>query len=274
MDYLNSYRKIVTKQNEETLLQILKDTGHWAKLRAINFTIIDDTILPYILTTVDYQESDSGYFAGVMIGISLEQSCIRTLDTTYSYKYFYLPLVAKPCAYPEIAKAYYSEEQAIRHELRHIADMLHWINDEPEYLDNVLRYSYEAATEETLQHSIDFEVKKIFRLEPQALQDDHESGEDMLIEPFIFGRYMKYRCTTQQEYLEIKLSDYVSDLKEMYVKNYPQKKGDIEHFFEKSVGQYGEHIFGESPYAALRHVRKDKIQKMLAYSIEAVKQSE
>ena len=274
MDYLNSYRKIVTKQHEETLLHILKDTGHWAKLRAINFTVIDDTPLPYILTTVDYQDSDMGYFAGVMIGITLEQSCIMALDTTYSYKNFYLPLIAKPCTYPDIAKAYYSEEQAIRHELMHVADMLCWINDEPEYLDNVLLYSYEAATEETLQDSIDFEVKKIFTLEPQALQDDYESGEDMLIEPFIFGRYMKYRCTTQQEYLEIKLSDYVSDLKDMYMKSYPQKRGDIEHFFDKSVGQHGGHIFGNSPYETLQHVRKDKIQKMLTYSIEAVKQGE
>ncbi len=273
MDYLSLYRKVVEKQNEDTLLHLLKETGHWEKLQAIDFEIIDDTTLPYILITVDYQEDVVGYFASAMIGISLEKSYILDIQSNYNKEYFYLPLIAKPQTYPEIAKKYYSEEHAIQHELMHISDILQWIENDPTYIENVLHYSYETATEDTLDKSIDFEVQKIFTLEPQAMGHDFDNGEDMIIEPFLFGLYMRYKCPTKTEYIEIKIADYMSNLKEMYVKNFSQKKEAIEHFFEESVGKYGKNVFGHDPYHTLQHVHKDKVDKMLTYSVETAMKS-
>lgn len=268
MDYLSIYRKVVQKQNEEALLHLFKETGHWDKLHAITLEIRDEMTLPYILITVDYQKEILGYFVGAMIGVTFDKACIRDIHPPYRDDYFYLPVIVIPQTYPDIAKEYYSEEHSIAHELIHIADILQWIDDEPTYIDHVLQYGHETVTEDTLGSSIDFEVQKIFKLEPRAMGNDFENGEDMIIEPFLFGVSMKYQCQTKTEYIEIKMADYITNLKEMYVKKFQHRKETIEHLFKESIEKYGKTIFGHTPYTTLQKVHTEKAVKMLEYSMK------
>ncbi len=266
MDYLSIYRKLVEKSNEEKVIAILKETGNWETLKALHLEIIENKTLSYIFITADYQHDVGGCYAAAMIGVYLEKRFITEIDEEYNHDYFYLPVIIKPDKLPEIAKKYYSEEIAVKHELIHVADMLQWINDDPEYIEKAIEYCYESATEENIEKSIDFEVKKIFRLEPQAMGNDFDSGEDMIIEPFLFGVYMKYTCKSRAEYIKIKVADYIINLQTMYEKNFSDKKKSVEQFFQKSVMKYGKKIFGNAPYNKLKKVKRDKVEKLLKFN--------
>jgi len=268
MDYIDIYRKIADKNNREKLITVFKDTGEWDKLKIVHLEIIEDGKLPYILVNVDYNEDFIGYFSSAMIGIFMEKAFAAEIDTNYDKEYFYLPVIAKPCQVPEIAKKYFSEEIAVQHELMHLSDILEWISKEPEYIENAIRYSYESATAENIDKSIDFEVRKIFALEPQAIGNDFSRGEDIIIVPFLFDIFLKYKCRTKTEYIQMKMSDYITDLREMYLKNFSDRKDSVEDFFRKSVEKYGKKIFGRFPYDELKNVNKEKTKKMLKGSME------
>ncbi|ETR70182.1 MAG: hypothetical protein OMM_08993, partial [Candidatus Magnetoglobus multicellularis str. Araruama] len=115
----------------------------------------------------------------------------------YENAYFYLPIIAKPNRIPEIAKKYYSEENAIKHELIHINDMLKWIEEDSAYIENSILYNQNAVTEDTVEKSIAFEIEKIFKLEPRAIEHDYENGENLIIQPFIDDQYLTYKCKTK-----------------------------------------------------------------------------
>jgi len=270
MNYKSIYRKFVEKSNEEKVIDILKETGNWETLNALHLEIIENKTLSYIFITADYKHDVGGCIAAAMIGVYVEKQFITEIDETYFHDYFYLPVIMKPAKLPEIAKQYYSEENAVKHELIHIADILQWIEDDPEYIEKAIEYCYESATEENIEKSIDFEVKKIFRLEPQAMKSDFDSGENMIIEPFLFGIYMKYTCKSRTEYIKIKIADYIINLKDMYEKNFSDKKEAVEHFFEKSVVRYGKKIFGNTPYGNLKKVKKDKVEKLLKSNMKSI----
>ena len=268
MDYIDIYRKIADKNNREKLITVFKDTGNWEKLKAVHLEIIEDAKLPYILVNIDYNEDFIGYFSSAMIGIFMEKAFVADIDRNYDREYFYLPVIAKPCQVPEMAKKYFSEENAVQHELMHLSDILEWIRKEPEYIENAIRYTHESATAENMDKSIDFEVRKIFALEPPAIGNDFDKGEDIIIQPFIFDIFLKYKCRTKTEYIQMKVSDYITDLREMYLKNFSDRKNAVEDFFRKSVEKYGKKIFGKFPYEELKKVNKEKINKLLKGSVE------
>ena len=265
-NYTAIYREIVQKRNEDTLIRVLKETGHWEKLKALDLKIIDDATLPYVLIGIDYAKDFIGYFSSAMIGINLDRDSVLELCDQYRYECFYLPVIVKPRKLPEIAKKYFSEENSIEHELMHVSDILRWISeDPPAYIEAFLNYGRESATEDTLDKSIDFEVRKIFVLEPQAIGHDFDNGEDMIIEPFLFAIVLEYRCSTKKEFIEMHLADYITELKHMYEEKFPRKKDEIERFFEESVGRYGKEEFGPDPYRSLQKTRKEKTGKLLSF---------
>ena len=266
MSYIDIYREIVQKRKKDTLIRVLKETGHWEKLKALDLEIIDDATLPYVLIGIDYAEDFIGYFSSAMIGMNLDRDCILELCDQYCYECFYLPVIVKPRKLPEIAKKYFSEENSIEHELMHVSDILRWIDeDPPAYIESFLNYGRESVTEDALDKGIDFEVRKIFLLEPQAIGHDFDNGEDMIIEPFFFGIFLEYRCSTKQEFIEMKTADYIVELKHMFEEKFPRKKDEIESFFEESVEKYGKEVFGTDPYRTLLKIRKEKTGKLLSF---------
>ena len=128
-----------------------------------------------------------------------------------------------------------------------------------------LNYGRESVTEDTLDKGIDFEVRKIFVLEPQAIGHDFDNGEDMIIEPFLFGIVLEYRCSTKKEFIEMHLADYIAELKHMYEEKFPGKTDEIERFFEESVGRYRKEAFGPDPYRSLLKTREERTGKLLSF---------
>ncbi len=267
MNYIGAYREIVRKRNEDTLIRVFKETGHWEKLKALDLEINDEAILPYVFSNVDYGEDFTGYFSSAMIGITLERDCILEMCGHYCYEYFYLPVIVKPRYISKLVKKYFSEEVSIGHELMHVSDILRWVGeDPPAYIEDVLNFGVESVSEDTLEKSVDFEIRKIFKLEPQAIGHDFDNGEDMIIEPFLFEIFLKYQCPTKKEFIKMKIANYVNELKRMYEKRFRGKENEIERFFEESVGKYGKNVFGPAPYQLFLKTREERKAKMLSLS--------
>ena len=197
----------------------------------------------------------------------MERDCILEMRGHYCYDSFYLPVIVKPRHISELAKKYFSEEVSIGHELMHVSDILRWAGeDPPAYIENVLNFGVESVSEDTLEKSVDFEIRKIFKLEPQAIGHDFDNGEDMIVEPFLFEIFLNYQCPKKKEFIRMKIADYVNELKRMYEKKFRRKEDEIERFFEESVGKYGKNVFGPSPYQSLLKKREERKVKMMGLS--------
>ncbi|KPA14036.1 SEC-C motif domain protein [Candidatus Magnetomorum sp. HK-1] len=268
MTYKEIYLQLIHKTNKEDLIRLFKETDNWERLNAINLKIIGDQELPYVLVTIDHQNDlRNGYFASVMIGLYIEKEFIIEIDSRFNNTYFYLPIIAKPNKIPEIAKQYYSEENAIKHELIHINDILKWIEEDPTYIENSIQYNQNAVTKDTVEKSIAFEIEKIFKLEPGAMELDYDNGENLIIQPFIGNKYLTYQCKTKKEYVKMKISEYLHPLKMAYIDKFPEKKDTIYSSYLKSLDQYGKKIFGNEPYKELERVITDLASKLIASNL-------
>jgi hypothetical protein len=271
MTYKDIYLKLIHKTNKENLIRLFKETDNWERLNAINLEIIDDHELPYILVTIDHQNDlREGYFASVMIGLYIEKEFIIEIDSSFNNTYFYLPIIAKPNKMPEIAKKYYSEENAIKHELIHINDILKWIEEDPTYIENAIQYNQNVVTKDTLEKSITFEIEKIFKLEPRAMELDYENGEDLIIQPFIGDNYLTYKCKAKEEYVKLKIAEYLLPLKKAYIDKFPEKKDTIDFIFLENLDQYGKKIFGNNPYSELEKVNSDLASKLISSNLDSL----
>ena len=89
MNYIDIYIRRFCKNGTKTrLIRVLKETGHWEKLKALDLEIIDDAMLPYALIGIDYAEDFIGYFSSAMIGMNLDRDSILELCDQYSYEWF------------------------------------------------------------------------------------------------------------------------------------------------------------------------------------------
>ena len=70
---------------------------------------------------------------------------------------------------------------------------------------------------------MDFELYKIFAMEPQAYRLEYEMGETW-IEVLHAGQHVRYHCATAQELVTMHLADYVATLERRYVEKFPGHK--------------------------------------------------
>ena len=275
MDYKNIYKAIVKKDNKDSLIDLFKETGNWEKLEALKLEIITNDNLPYTLVTVDSRAKHLGYFSSAMIGVYLDNELIMKFTEDYKEDYFYLPIIIKPKNVHPAGKDIITEKNSIQHELIHISDILDWIDEEPDYIERSLMYNLESAiesaTEKAFKKSIFLEIEKLFRLEPRAMAHDYDNGEDFVIQPLLNDIFIKYNCSTKEEYIQIKIADYITILKTNYCENFSNKEDFIENCFKKSIKKYGKDIFGEKPNKMIIKVNKHKDNQLLKEALKMVK---
>jgi hypothetical protein len=92
-------------------------------------------------------------------------------------------------------------------------DVLAWLEEDPEYVERALQFGLEHVKEEFLAQAMDFEIEKVFRLEPPALRNDYQAGETTIYEHAFLGLIKNYHCKSEEEFLEWQLRRYVFAVK-------------------------------------------------------------
>ena len=267
ISYKDFYNKIVKKNNGEKITAILKENHAWEYFKIKQIEIIQAVPYAYILIELDI----TGDFAAQFLGMFVE---IKKYFPGYNEDNFYLPAIAYPQEYYANMKPFINKELSLAHELLHLTDIIDMIENDSSYLEKIYKYGFENIKDAgELPESIDFEIWKNFQIEPRALENDFKNGEKLILAPFLFGMVMKYKCKTQEEYIQLKMSDYIFDLQDMYCERFKEEQDKIRGYFKDSINKHGHKIYGDKPYEKLSELKAGLTDKMLNYETRDLKRS-
>ncbi|MCB1160356.1 MAG: hypothetical protein KDK45_22830, partial [Leptospiraceae bacterium] len=221
--------------------------------------------MPYILFTSDFDYYHAAQYFGLIIDI-------RNIIKDYEQENFYLPVISFSDSHPEVIQNLINQEISIQHELIHIKDFFNILDKNPDYTGDLMRYGlFFEVKNEDLEKSIDFEVRKLFLIEPNGLTHDYNNNERLIYDQFM-GRLMKYSCSTLEEYLQMKMLTYIDEIKSLFKNKFKNENERIETEFEKSINKYGTGIFNDNPYQNYKSLKEGYSSKLLSYTISSMKE--
>lgn len=168
-----------------------------------------------------------------------------------------------PMYFPALSVTDPEQPRDVAHELQHLQDILALLDREPDYPDRARVLAIHNLEDMTLlAESIDFEVWKVFALEPAAHRLDFAGGLHAVELPVDLGRMFAYRCATEDEYIKLQMAGYVAMLLFAYLTRFPDYADVIGPSFIAAVDRHGGELFG--PDASLR------AQRLLSSRMEQV----
>lgn len=150
------------------------------------------------------------------------------------------------------------------HELLHLRDLLALIEKDPSYPVRALKVGIMSISEPCqIGKSVDFELFKIFAMEPQAYRLEFEMGETWIDVPCA-GKQLRYECATAEELVTMRLADYVGTLEERYIKKFPGYEATIKKAVRRGANHHGSEVFGDRAYERIQEVNTQTSWKVLA----------
>jgi hypothetical protein len=244
-----AYDALLSPSLRDRLLTTLVDEGILTLLKAHALRVVDADPVPYVRLEITAGE---GGLVAHCTGVWFD---VRPLVGPEGEEDYYFPVlgIAEGASAPTIA-----------HELRHLHDMLALIEKDPKYSVRALKHGINSISEPSqIGKSIDFELFKIFAMEPQAYRLEFEMGETWIDAP-CDGGMVRYRCATADEMITMRLADYVGTLEDKYIEKFPGYGAAIRKAVRRWTDHHGRAVFGERAYERVQHVNAQTNWKVLA----------
>jgi hypothetical protein len=246
------YMALLSRSLRDRLLATLKDEGILTLLHAHALRVVDATPVPYV--RLDITAGENGLVAHCT-GVWFD---VRPLVGPEGEADYYLPVLGAS----EVAST-----PTIAHELLHLHDLLALIEQDPSYSERALELSVNSVSEPSqIGKSIEFELFKIFAMEPQAYRLEYEMGETW-IDVSHAGQQVRYHCATAEELVTMRLADYIETLERRYVTKFPGYEATIRTAVRRSVNHHGREVFGSKAYERSQQVNARSSWKILAQLI-------
>ncbi len=250
MSHSELYYRLV---KEENLAELSRVVGEF--LPSIDYELVTVEIrreegFPYIYCQVVTEE----LFSAVMIGFFPD---ISSLIPEYKQPRYYLPIVAFCEEYEPHISRLIDKRLSIAHEVQHVKDMLELIRQYPDFPEKSYRYGFNSiSTVDELHESIDFEMFKLFHIEPAAMRHDYHAGDhSFLIALDGEGKeVVRYECDSMSEYVGMKINTYMLRLTGAYEEKFAAEDNiskRIEVEMNLALARYGKDIFGPDPVKGL-----------------------
>ncbi|MCP4137727.1 MAG: hypothetical protein GY754_42580 [bacterium] len=263
MNYEQLYYSIVKEENKETIIKILEEQRIIEQFEVQRVEIHSRNDFPYILFVLDTASGHAAQYLGLFVDI-------KPILPEYNKEWFYLPVICLWENLPNTIKDFVNIDNTIEHELLHVRSFLKIIQDDPAYPELTFKYGMNSNfPEEDLEKSISLVLEKLFIVEPPALTNDFEKGESFILDQFL-GRILQFKCETLEEYLQIKMKDYLSGYENQYKRRFPEAREKIKNLFEKYTAKYGKDILGEDPIKQLQQLRDSYAEKLLDSSLKEI----
>lgn len=96
---------------------------------------------------------------------------------------------------------------------------------------------------------IDYEIEKIFRIEPQAMKQDFDLGNRKIIIPVDEFRYIEHQCRSSAEYIRYQMVLYVGAMRSRVLEKI--NKNDrlakmADTLIRDSISRHGTNVFGKN----------------------------
>lgn len=248
MKHREIYTALLSPSRRDRLLATLKEEGILTLLKAHALEVVDATPLPYVRLEITAGENGLvAHCTGVWFDV-------RPLVGPEGEEDYYLPVlgVAQGASAPTIS-----------HELLHLHDMLSLLERDPSYSERALKLGINSISEPSqIEESVDFELFKIFAMEPQAYRLEFAMGETW-IDTSLAGQPVRYHCATPDELVTMRLADYVSTLERRYVEMFPGHESTIRKAVRQSVNHHGREVFGAQAHERIQEVNAQTSLKII-----------
>jgi hypothetical protein len=242
------YMALLSPSLRGRLLATLEEEGILTLLKARALEIVDATPVPYVRLEITAGEDGLvAHCTGVWFDV-------RPLVGPEGEQDYYLPVLG-------VAQG--ASTSTISHELLHLHDLLALIEQDPSYSERALKLGINSISEPSqIEESVEFELFKIFAMEPQAYRLEYEIGETWIDAPHA-GQYVRYHCATAEELVTMRLADYVATLERRYIKMFPGSEAAIREAIRRSAAHHGREIFGAQAYERIQQVNAQSSMKIL-----------
>lgn len=214
---------------------------------------------PYLLVMEEYNEKTPVEYMARYLSISMDLSPLCSDASEY-----YFPFVCIPEHHPTLSDHLMSQnlEASIAHEVCHIRDILKYVDENPNYYDDLTRYSLTYIEDPMdIEKSIRFEIEKRLYLEPSALRVEYEMGVTSIPIPVLF--FVKhYHCDSVQEFIKCNLYGELKELPSIYKKKFPDKKEEIDSLFKKVITTTENEYTGENGYLEIQDIYRKVYSKL------------
>jgi len=231
------YTELLSPNVRDRLLATLVEEGILRLLGAHGLEFVDATPVPYVRLATNTGENG---VVAQCVGVWFD---VRPLVGPDGDEDYYLPVLCIPEA---------ASEATLAHELLHLRDLLALIERDPSYPERASRLSVNGVeTVSEIDGSIDFELFKIFAMEPQAYRLEFEMGETWIDVPCAGFRY---HCATADELVAIRLADYVVNLERKYVERFPGHEATIQQAMRRWTNDHAGDVFRPPAYERIHQV--------------------
>ena len=249
MKHRETYMALLSPSLRDRLLATLREEGILTLLKAHALRVVDATPVPYVRLEITAGE---GGFVAHCTGVWFD---VRPLVGPEGEEDYYLPV---------LGAAEGASAPTIGHELLHLHDLLALIEKDPTYPERALKLGIHSVSEPCqIGKSVDFELFKIFAMEPQAYRLEFEMGETW-IDALQGGQQVRYHCASADELVTMRLADYVESLERRYVEKFPGYEATIRKAVRRSANRHGRGVFGAQAYERIQQVNAQTSWKVLA----------
>ena len=246
------YMALLSPSLRDRLLATLVEEGILPLLKAHALRVVDATPLPYVRLEITAGE---GGMIAHCTGVWFD---VRPLVGPEGEEDYYLPV---------LGAAEGASPATLAHELLHLRDLLALMEQDPAYSERALKLGINGELEPSqIGESVDFELFKIFAMEPQAYRLEFQMGETW-IDTFCAGRPVRYHCATAEELITMRLADYVATLERRYVEKFPGHEATVRQAVRRSTNHHGREWFGAGAYERIQRENTQSSWKIVAASL-------
>lgn len=262
MEHTELYYRLVKEENLADLSPIVSEFLQSVGYEVVTVEIRREEEFPYIYCQIVTEE----LFSAVMIGFFAD---ISSLIPEYKEPHYYLPVVAFCEDYEEHISRLIDKRLAIEHEVQHVKDILELIRQYPDFPEKSFRYGFNSISSvDELHESIDFEMFKLFHIEPAAMRHDYQAGDNSILIAFDDEgkEVVRYECDSVEEYVGMNINTYMRKLKGAYKDKLEEEDNisqRIDMAIDLALARYGKEIFGPDPVKGLHEFKRRYGMKFL-----------
>lgn len=271
MGYKQDYQEIITKKNFTKLNKLMESGNLIADYKHSDFKIGNDSGINYLNVTIDTENEPSNYASFLMI-IYLKRK--ELFNNSTEKEIFPLMIIVKPNKIDEMGEKYRSNETDFNHEFMHLKDLIEIFEQEPDFIYRGYNYALSNFTRtgkrkpDDIIKCIDYEVEKIFKIEPKAMKSDFEAGDKIIPIPFLFS-LVEYECKDSTEYIKMKIFEYLKSLMsklEEALNPDSELTKVINSGLERSINKFAKEVFGEEAYKNFNEFNSGWVKMILKYA--------
>lgn len=252
MGYAKDYDRLLTPDGYKKIRKMIDNGEIISDYKILEFKMAQHDDLKFFSAVIDTDDNEVTFCAYLLVTY-LEKDLL--FPHVKDKRRFPVMIIVTPSKMEKTAAGLNDKDITLKHELLHLKDLRDIFDKEPSFImkgcrNALVNAGISGKTEHAkLAECIDYEVEKIFRIEPQAMKQDFELGNRKIIIPLDEFRYIEHQCQSSIEYVKYEIIFYLASVKSNViekVKDNNKLTDSVNDFVNESICKHGTNVFGKN----------------------------